>query len=177
METIIACSSGSESNVAITLLRVCGFENLVAFNRFFGLDLGKVSPRRAYFTEFFGVGGELLDEVVITFFNAPNSYNGENILEICAHGNKINISNIIETFVSSGSARLAENGEFTLRALKNKKLSLSQVEGLGQLLNSNSNYELKEGLSLLSGSLCRDYEGLYNSLKQLKVTFELMMDF
>ena len=177
METIIACSSGSDRNVAITLLRVSGFERLSSFNELFSIDLNEVLPRKAYFTKLFSNEGDLLDEVVLTYFESPNSFNGENILEISAHGNKINIDKITKTFVNSGLARVAENGEFTLRALKNKKLNLSQVEGLGQLLNSASDYDLREGLSLLSGSLSRDYENLYSHLKELKITFELMMDF
>ena len=102
MDTIIACCSGSERNVAISLIRVSGFASICNFKNIFSIDLAKIEPRKAYLTKLFDESSSLLDEVLITFFRAPNSFNGENILEIAAHGNKINISSIIEVFVSFG---------------------------------------------------------------------------
>ena len=177
MNTIIACSSGSDKNVAISLIRISGFDDLIVFNNYFDIDLNKVTSRKAYFCKVLDSQGVCLDDVVITYFKSPFSYNGENILEVSAHGNVLNVKNIINMFERAGLARPAENGEFTLRALRNKKLTLSQVEGLGQMLNSNTEYDLREGLSLLNGSLNRDYQSLYKSLKELMITFELMMDF
>ena len=177
METIISCSSGSDKNVAISLIRVSGFKNITNFQKYIKIDLSRIEPRKSYFSSIKNNEGELLDEIVLTFFKGPLSYNGENILELSVHGNKLNVKNIIDLFIDNNLARLAENGEFTLRALKNKKLNLSQIEGLGQLLNSTTEYDLRQGLSLLNGSLSRDYQLLYNSLKDLMIKLELMMDF
>ena len=89
----------------------------------------------------------------------------------------MNVQRIIDLFVANGVAKLAQNGEFTLRALRNKKLSLPQVEGLNQFLNSNTEYDLKEGISLLNGSLNDEYTQLYDSFKALKICLEIEMDF
>ena len=177
MNTIIACSSGNQQNVAISIVRLSGFESLSELSKFFSINLDSIKPKLVYFTKIVTPLGQLLDEINLVFFKGPNSYNGENILELYVHGNKMNVQRIINLFVGSGIAKLAQNGEFTLRALRNKKLSLSQVEGLNQFLNSTTEYDLKEGMSLLSGSLNEEYTRIYDSFKALKIYFEIEMDF
>ena len=115
--------------------------------------------------------------MVFSFYPAPNSYNGENILEISVHGNQINIQNIIKAFISSGVVRHAKEGEFSYRALKNKKLSLTQVEGLDLLLNANSNYMLEQGLDILQGDLHTKYQEIHDSFLKLKSSVEIGIDF
>src|SRR5690606_27966621 len=105
------------------------------------------------------------------------SYNGENILELSVHGNTLNIDRILDLFVKKGGCRLASPGEFTYRALKNKKLTLSQVEGLDLFLNANSGYALDQGLSLLSGNLQEIYTELYDLFLIHKSSLELSIDF
>src|SRR5690606_38003789 len=118
-------------------------------------------PRRVYFTRMV-LQGQLYDELCLTYFKAPHSYNGENILELAIHGNTLNIEKIITLFVKHGGCRHAGPGEFTYRALKNKKLTLSQVEGLDLFLNASTGYALEQGLSFLSGELKDIYQDLYD---------------
>ncbi len=80
-------------------------------------------------------------------------------------------------FVEHGGCREAGPGEFTYRALKNKKLTLSQVEGLDLFLNANSGYALDQGLSLLSGNLQEIYQELYDLFLKHKSALELSIDF
>lgn len=175
-EPIIACSSGNITNNAISLIRFSGFKSLDVFRDFFTISIGKIKPRFAHYTKL-SFQNKVYDEIILTFFPAPKSYTGENLLEISVHGNLLNIQRIIDLFTTNSSFRISLPGEFTYRALKNNKLSLSQVEGLDLLLNANSQYALDQGFSLLSGSLQKDYLNLYNSFLNHKSSIELSLDF
>lgn len=174
---IVACSTGLNENTAIGVIRLSGFKSLGSIGPFFKKDLSNLEIRKATFTKLYDQEGNFLDEVVITYFKGPQSYNGENILEIAAHGNTLNLKRIMNAFINSGSFRLAKNGEFTYRALKNKKLSLAQVEGLDALLNASSSLMLDEGLKLLNGSLYKKYTDLYDKFLKLKAAVEINIDF
>jgi tRNA modification GTPase len=173
---IVACSTGLKENTAIGIIRLSGFPELDYLQEFFKIDIGSIGPRYATFCKIYH-NDQVLDEVVITYFKGPNSYNGENVLEIAAHGNIFNLKRIMSAFVSSGKFRMAENGEFTYRALKNKKLSLSQVEGLDTLLNASSSLMLDQGLAILNGNLNKRYHDLYDDFLKLKTSIEINIDF
>ncbi|WP_412470501.1 MULTISPECIES: tRNA modification GTPase [unclassified Halobacteriovorax] len=174
---IVACSTGLNENTAIGVIRLSGFSDIGSIGPFFKKDLSNLEIRKATFTKLYDQDGNFLDEVVITYFEGPHSYNGENILEIAAHGNTLNLKRIMNAFINSGMFRLAKNGEFTYRALKNKKLSLAQVEGLDALLNASSSLMLDEGLKLLNGSLYQKYTDLYDKFLKLKAAVEINIDF
>lgn len=173
---IIACSTGLQTNTAIGLIRISGFEDLNCFQNLFKINLEKIKPRFSHFSSLLD-GSNVVDEVVLTYFKGPNSYNGENILELGVHGNQINIQRIISLFVNTGLVRRAKEGEFSYRALKNKKLTLSQVEGLDLLLNANSSFMLDQGLQVLSGDLHNQYISLHDSFLKLKSSVEISIDF
>lgn len=174
---IIACSTSTATHAALGVIRISGFRELSSFNDFFSIDLhGPIEPRKVYYCKLV-LQGQVLDEVCLTFFKAPHSFTGENTLEISAHGNTLNLQRIMNTFIQHGLCILAQPGEFSYRALKNKKLTLSQIEGLDLLLNANSHYALNEGLSLINGELHHSYVELYDLFLILKSSLELMIDF
>jgi tRNA modification GTPase len=173
---IIACSTGTVTNSAIGLIRLSGFESVLDFQQFFSLNLSNLKARYNHFTKILD-NENVVDEVVISFYPGPNSFNGENILEISAHGNQLNIQRIIKLFVEARIVRAAKPGEFSYRALKNKKLSLTQVEGLDLLLNANSSYMLEQGLDILQGDLHAKYSELHDSFLKLKSSVEISIDF
>jgi tRNA modification GTPase len=174
--TIIACSSNYQGNSAIALIRISGFDSLLPFQPFFRLNLDNINSRYAYYTDLIS-NNEIIDSIVLTFFNQPATYNGENILELSVHGNILNVEKIIKLFVDNQLARLASPGEFTYRALKNGKMTLSQVEGLDLLLNAKTDFALKQGLSVLSGELQEQYSKLHHDFISLKTTLEMHFDF
>lgn len=173
---IIACSSGAVQNSAISIIRLSGFSDFQIFAPLFTLDFKQLKPRHAYYSSLV-FEGKVIDSVVLTAFLAPHSYNGENILELSVHGNLLNIQRIIKIFVDHFSFREAFPGEFTYRALKNNKLSLSQVEGLDLLLNSTSSEVYEQGLSLMNGELNQAYADLFKHYLKLKSSTELFFDF
>lgn len=176
-DPIIACSTSSHANAAMAVIRISGFKSLSQFKDFFKKDLlGPIEPRKVYYTKLV-LQGQIVDDLCFTYFEGPKSYNGENILELSIHGNTLNIERIIDLFVNHTGCRLAQPGEFTYRALKNKKLTLSQVEGLDLFLNANSGYALDQGLSLLSGNLQEIYQELYDLFLVHKSSLELSIDF
>lgn len=175
-EPIIACSTSTFGNAGIAVIRISGFSQLTSFQPFFSLDFGPIEPRRVYYTRLMD-GLNQVDDICLTYFEGSRSYNGENILELSVHGNTLNVERIIQLFISHKLCRAAGPGEFTYRALKNRKLSLSQVEGLDLLLNANSSYALDQGLSLLNGQLHRIYVDLQDLFLKHKSALELSIDF
>ncbi len=176
-DPIIACSTCSHAHAAMAVIRISGFKSLSQFEEFLPkLKSGPIEPRRVYYAKLV-LQGQIIDDLCFTYFEGPKSYNGENILELSIHGNTLNVERILGLFVSHGGCRLAHPGEFTYRALKNKKLTLSQVEGLDLFLNANSGYALDQGLSLLSGNLQQVYQELYDLFLVHKSSLELSIDF
>jgi len=175
-DTIIACSTGTLSHSAIAVVRLSGFKSLGEFSEILPKLAGPIEPRRVYFDKLYSEN-EVIDEVCFTYFESPKSYNGENILELSLHGNLLNVERVIQLFVTKKKVRLADPGEFTYRALKNKKMTLSQVEGLDLFIHANSNYALSQGYSLLSGALKEQFLSLYGQYLRLKSALELKIDF
>lgn len=174
---IIALSSGT-SNSALAIVRISSSNSLNIFKDFFSTDISLLKPNVAKFCNLLSPStGEVIDEIILTFFKGPNSYNGENIFELSLHGNLIHVENVLKMFVESSLCRPAEAGEFTYRAFKNQKLTLSQVEGLDLLLNANSNFMVSSGISSLRGDLYRQYKDLYDSFVDLRSSVELSIDF
>ncbi|HXH31843.1 MAG TPA: GTPase [Bacteriovoracaceae bacterium] len=175
-EPIIACSTCSHANAALAVLRISGFQDVNSFKKFLPALSGPIEPRRVYYTKLV-LQGQLVDDICLTYFEGPRSFNGENILELSIHGNTLNIERVLDLFVTHGGCREASAGEFTYRALKNKKLSLSQVEGLDLFLNANSQFALGQGMDLLSGNLHAIYLDLLNLFLIHKSSLELSIDF
>ena len=173
---IVACSSGVEGKCAISLLRLSGFNDISDLSKYFDKSLEKVVPRKSYLINIVDKG-QVLDQALLTFFKGQKSYTGENTVELSVHGNPINVKRILKLFTADDLFRLAEPGEFTYRALKNQKLTLSQVEGLDSLLNANSEAVFSQGLSLLRGDLHASYLRLLELYTSLKSSVELMIDF
>ncbi len=174
-DPIIACSSGNNENTAISLLRISGLKNFKLLNSLFNKDLNNLVPRKASFIKIVDKS-HVIDEVVLTFFKGPHSYNGENILELAVHGNPINVRRIIELFKKHG-VREANPGEITYRALRNNKMTLTQVEGLDTLLNAGSIDLFDNGMSHLSGELQKEYLNLRDSYLNLRGAIEILIDF
>jgi tRNA modification GTPase len=175
-KSIIACSTGTQSNTAIAVIRLSGFKNLLDLQPFFSFDLKKTQNRKSHLTNII-FENKVFDNGLFVFFPEGQSYTGENVLELSVHGNQLNIQRILDLFIKEGGLRSAHPGEFTYRALKNKKLSLSQVEGLDMLLNANSSLMLSQGLDILQGDLHAQYLALYDAFLKLKAAVEISIDF
>ncbi|MBT3234751.1 MAG: GTP-binding protein [Bdellovibrionales bacterium] len=176
-EPIIACSTATEGNAAIAVIRISGFKSLNDLSAFFSLNLNDIENNKVYQNNIIDQQGVKLDQILLCFFAAPNSYNGENILELYVHGNQLNVTRIIDLFVNSETCRAANPGEFTYRALRNKKLSLTQVEGLDLFLNASAPLMLQAGLETLQGELHAHFNQLHKLFLTFRSSFEVLFDF
>ena len=117
-----------------------------------------------------------IDKVLISVFKAPRSYTGENIVEISCHGSVFIQQKIIDLFTSNG-CRLADPGEFTLRAFLNGKMDLSQAESVADLISSNSESSHKIAMDHMRGGFSNDIKLLREELLNFASLIELELDF
>lgn len=119
---------------------------------------------------------DVLDEAIITFFKAPNSFTGEDVVEIAAHGSPIVLRQIID-FCLQFNARLAEAGEFTLRALANGRMDLSQAEAVRDLIDAQSVAAARQSVRQLRGELSHQLQPLKDDLLDVIVVLESALEF
>ncbi|MDG1191978.1 MAG: tRNA uridine-5-carboxymethylaminomethyl(34) synthesis GTPase MnmE [Flavobacteriaceae bacterium] len=120
--------------------------------------------------------GEIIDEVLLTKFKAPNSYTGENVVEISCHGSSYIQQKIISCFLIKG-VKPAQAGEFTLRAYLNQKMDLSQAEAVADLIAAESEAAHQLALQQMRGGFSKKMEALRQELIQFKALIELELDF
>lgn len=161
---------------AIGVLRVSGSEALKIGSVLTGRELRREDDRRALFSRLRQESGQVLDEAVVTPYFGPRSYTGEDSLEIAVHGSPRIMERVLDAVFSLG-ARLALPGEFSFRAVKNGKMSLSQAEAVRELVAAENDFALELALEKLSGSQHRLVAGIRDDLMQLCVLSELGIDF
>lgn len=119
---------------------------------------------------------ERVDEAVITFFAKPHSYTTDDIIEISAHGSPVVLRHIVELATARG-ARLAEPGEFTMRAFLNGRMDLTQAEAVRDLIDSQTLYQAKVAAQQLEGSLSKRLQPIKKKLVELVAVMEAGIDF
>jgi tRNA modification GTPase len=117
-----------------------------------------------------------IDEVVVTYFAKPHSYTTDDIVEIAAHGSPVVLRHVVELCVASG-ARLAEPGEFTMRAFLNGRIDLTQAEAVRDLIESQTLYQAKVAAQQLEGALSRRLQPVKQKLVELIAVLEAGVDF
>jgi len=119
---------------------------------------------------------EAIDQVVATFFPAPHSYTGEDVVELSAHGSPVILQAIVAAAVARG-ARLAEPGEFTLRAFLNRRIDLMQAEAVNDLIEAATPLQARAAFDQLDGTLTRAIAGIDATLFDLIARLEASVDF
>ena len=121
--------------------------------------------------------GETVDSLLYLFFEGPNSYTGEDTLELYPHGNPLIVRELIQAIRKVQGVRLAEPGEFTRRAFLNGKMDLVQAESVADVIHSANRAELKNAHRLLSGTLSKKIQELNERVKDMSARLELDVDF
>ncbi len=116
------------------------------------------------------------DQVILTFFPGPHSYTGEDVVEISAHGSPVLLRAIVESAMAEG-ARLAEPGEFTLRAFLHGRIDLVQAEAVRDLVDAVTPLQARAAYDQLEGTLTREIAGVDRGLFDLTVRLEASLDF
>src|SRR5437763_2166888 len=117
-----------------------------------------------------------IDQVVVTYFAKPHSYTADDIVEISAHGSPVVLRRIVEVALTAG-ARLAERGEFTMRAFLNGRIDLTQAEAVRDLIDSQTLYQAKVAAQQLEGALARRLQPIKQKLVELIAVLEAGIDF
>jgi tRNA modification GTPase len=138
----------------------------------------ELTPARAVFGELVDPGSEpsKIDEVVVTYFAKPHSYTTDEIIEISAHGSPVVLGHVVELCLARG-ARLAEPGEFTMRAFLNGRIDLTQAEAVRDLIESQTLYQAKVAAQQLEGALSRRLRPVKQMLVELIALLEAGIDF
>jgi len=120
--------------------------------------------------------GDRIDEVVVTFFQKPHSYTTDDLIEISAHGSPVVLRHIVELAMERG-ARLAEPGEFTMRAFLNGRIDLTQAEAVRDLIDSQTLYQARVAAQQLEGALSKRIQPVKQKLVELIALMEAGVDF
>jgi tRNA modification GTPase len=137
---------------------------------------GADTPVRASRTRVSDPHNQRIDEVVVTYFAKPCSYTTDDIVEISAHGSPVVLRHIVELALQRG-ARLAEPGEFTMRAFLNGRIDLAQAEAVRDLIESQTLYQAKIAAQQLEGALSRRLQPIKQRLVELIALLEAGIDF
>jgi len=160
---VVRLSGAEATSIASPLLRLAHADEL--------------QPNRAHFGELIDpTTGDRIDEVVVTFFAKPHSYTTDDVVEISCHGSPVVLRHLVEMALSSG-ARLADPGEFTMRAFLNGRIDLTQAEAVRDLIDSQTLYQAQVAARQLEGALSKRLQPIKQKLVELIAVMEAGVDF
>lgn len=133
-------------------------------------------PRRVTMADFFAKDGSVIDQGILLYFSAPNSFTGEDVIELQGHGGSVVMQMLLARCVELG-ARIAQPGEFTQRAFLNEKMDLAQAEAVADLIDAGTTAAARSALRSLSGDFSREVQALVARLIELRMLIEATLDF
>jgi tRNA modification GTPase len=178
-DTIIALATPSGVG-AISVIRLSGEKAIDIVDAFFR-SVTKEKSLKNQKTHTIHLGhiiknDTILDEVLVSIFKNPRSYTGENVVEISCHGSSFIQQEIIQLFLQNG-CRMADNGEFTMRAFLNGKMDLSQAEAVADVIASNSAASHQMAIQQMRGGITNELKELRVQLLDFAALIELELDF
>ena len=135
-----------------------------------------LKPRYAHFCAFFNDQGDVIDEGLVLFFPGPNSFTGEDVVELQGHGGPVVMNALLNQVVELG-CRVARPGEFSERAFLNDKMDLAQAEAIADLIDSSSEQAARSALRSLQGAFSDRVNVLVEQLIELRIYVEAAIDF
>ena len=171
-DTIVALSSGAPPS-GVAVIRLSGPKVADLVRRATG---SLPTPRRLTLLPI-GDGAEIFDRGLVAYFPAPGSFTGEDCAELQVHGSPAVVRAILRNLAAQPNVRLAEAGEFTRRAFEHGKLDLTAVEGLGDLIEAETESQRRQAFSRLSGGLSDRIESWRETLLELRAEIEARLDF
>lgn len=133
-------------------------------------------PRHAHYSPFYADDGEVIDEGLLLYFPGPNSFTGEDVLELQGHGGPVVMDMLLQRCLELG-VRQARPGEFSERAFLNDKLDLAQAEAIADLIEASSTQAARNAVRSLQGEFSRRVHSLTDQLIQLRMYVEAAIDF
>lgn len=147
-QTIIALSSG-QGRAGVSVFRISGPDAFMFLDRY--CKGAEIASRRASLRWIYNEAGDRIDQALILKFTAPNSFSGEDMVELHCHGSLAVTEEILRLAIRLDGFRLAEAGEFSLRAFENGKLDLIQAEGIADIIDANTSRQLKQATRFVAG--------------------------
>ena len=179
-QTDTICAPCTQSGGAITVVRVSGPQAVACVDSIFaspkGLPLAERNSHTIAFGRILDDKHEVVDEVVVSLFRGPQSYTGEDVVEISCHGSRYILHTVLDLLVSNG-CRMALPGEFTQRAFLNGKMDLSQAEAVADLIASDSSASHRIAMNQMRGNFSKQLKVLRDQLLHLTSLMELELDF
>lgn len=174
--TIVALATPPGKS-GIGVIRLSGDSAIEITRKIVHNDNFSPEPRRVALRDIFDFDSkQLIDKGLITYFKSPHSFTGEDVIEISCHGAPVLLRQVIDVCLKLG-ARLAEPGEFSLRALENGKLDLSQAEAIRDLIDSQTVASARQSARQLRGELSDALQPLKNDLLDVIVVLESSLEF
>lgn len=162
----------------IAVFRISGTKAKNVWQKMTHLDADQIVARKMYHTALYhSKTGDMLDQVMLVFFAAPHSFTGEDTVEINCHGSKAVIKSVIDSLQQISEFRLAEAGEFSRRAFYNRKMDLTQADGLADLIDAETSLQQKTALKQLGGTLLSLYDSWRSELVEILSLIEAYIDF
>jgi len=173
MNTIFALAS-AQGRAGVSVIRLSGPDAKEVVGKFVSnLPKNRVAGLRVLIDD----TGEPLDHALVLCFDCPRSFTGDDVVELHLHGSIAVVQSVLRVLGDSGLARLAEPGEFTRRALENGRMDLAQVEGLADLIESETEAQRKQALRVVTGHLGALVEKWRSSLIRAAALIEATIDF
>lgn len=170
----IAAQATAPGRGGVGIIRISGPEAKNAANAI----LGKLPEvRKAEYLPFFDHQKTILDQGIALFFKAPNSFTGEDVLELQGHGGPVILDMLLKEIVALPRIRMAKPGEFSEQAFLNDKLDLTQAEAIADLINSNSEQAARCALHSLQGNFSKLVHQLVEDVIHLRMYVEAAIDF
>ncbi len=173
-DTIYALSSGAGKG-GVAVIRVSGKK--VRFILKEVAHLENPRPRHAYFKPLYNELNEPIDQALVLFFEAPNSFTGEDTVEFHIHGGMSVMNALFQRLGQFPNVRPAERGEFSRRAVINGKMDLTQAEGIMDLVDAQTDRQRRQALSQMQGNLGKLYESWRQDLVRIMAYCEAFIDF
>lgn len=174
-DTIVAIATPSGVG-AIGVIRVSGEETYAIVQQIFPKKELAQQPPNTIHVGYLKDEEKILDEVVLSLFRNPNSFTGEDVIEISCHGSPFVLQEVLNTLVAKG-ARLARPGEFTQRAFLNGKMDLAQAEAVADIINAETEAAHQAALNQMKGGFSNDLNTLRDRLIHFVALLELELDF
>ena len=174
-ETITAISTGG-TNSGINIIRISGENSFKIIQEIFS-NYNKLDHQKIIYGKILKENKYIVDEVLVSYFKAPNSYTGEDICEINCHGGRKVTKDILNLIIETGLARLAEPGEFSKRAFINGKMDLSKAEAVIDIINAKTNIQANVATKQLEGSIKNKIDILKLPLINMIANIEVGIDY
>jgi len=175
-DTIVALATPTGRS-GIGVIRLSGSDSLSIVSQLVLTDHISSTPRTAHLTRLSDPGSnDTIDEAVVTYYKAPHSFTGEDVVEISCHGSPIVLRQVIDVCLRSG-ARFAEAGEFSLRALSNGRMDLTEAEAIRDLIDAQTVASARQAVRQLRGEFSHELQPLKDELLDVIVVLESALEF